>query len=55
MTCLPILLSMSKLTTLIQKTLGRKTGSAQEAKERLKTLQTQATPSKTVQETKKAA
>ena len=43
---------MSKLTTLMQKTLGRKTGSAQEAKERLKALQAQA---KTVQETKKAA
>jgi hypothetical protein len=55
MTCLPILSSMSKLITRIQMALGHKTGSAQEAKERLKALQAQTTQAKTVQETKKAA
>lgn len=50
MICLPILLSMDKLTNVIQRVLGRKKGSAQKAKSRLTALQEQA-----VQETKKAA
>ncbi len=48
---LPKLRGMSKLTNLLQKVLGSKKSSAQEAKERLKALKEPALP----QEIKKAA